>query len=45
MAKMSVGQRAMLTATPDFAYGAAGMPPVIPQNATLKFDVELISFK
>ncbi|KAL7387692.1 hypothetical protein ABVT39_027596 [Epinephelus coioides] len=43
VAKMSVGQRARLTCTPDFAYGARGYPPVIPPNATLIFDVELLS--
>ncbi|TDL18113.1 peptidyl-prolyl cis-trans isomerase [Rickenella mellea] len=40
--QLSVGQKAILTATPDFAYGARGFPPVIPPNSTLKFEVELI---
>ena len=40
---MSVGQRAKLTCTHDFAYGPRGMPPVIPPSATLQFDVELLS--
>lgn len=44
VAQMSKGQRAKLTCTPDYAYGTDGMPPVIPRNATLVFDVELISF-
>ena len=44
VAQMSVGERSNLTCTPDFAYGQQGYPPVIPQNATLIFDVELISF-
>ena len=39
---MSVGQRAKLTCTPDYAYGPRGIPGVIPPNATLVFDVELI---
>jgi FKBP-type peptidyl-prolyl cis-trans isomerase len=43
VAQMSVGERANLTCTPDYAFGAGGHPPVIPQNATLIFDVELIS--
>jgi FK506-binding protein 1 len=43
VATMSVGERANLTASPDYAYGARGFPPVIPPNSTLIFDVELIS--
>ncbi|XP_061696248.1 peptidyl-prolyl cis-trans isomerase FKBP1A-like [Syngnathoides biaculeatus] len=43
VAQMSVGQVARLTCTPDFAYGSSGFPPVIPANATLVFEVELIS--
>ncbi|CAH2245904.1 peptidyl-prolyl cis-trans isomerase FKBP1B [Pelobates cultripes] len=42
IAQMSLGQRSMLTITPDFAYGATGHPGVIPPNATLLFDVELM---
>lgn len=42
VAGMSVGERAKLTCTADFAYGEDGFPPVIPANATLVFDVELI---
>eukprot|EP01137_Pigoraptor_chileana_P009384 Opistho-2@57536 len=45
VAQMSVGQRAKLTCTPDYAYGANGFPPVIPANSTLIFDVELIKFQ
>ncbi|CAL8250375.1 unnamed protein product [Boreogadus saida] len=42
VAQMSVGQQARLTCTPDFAYGSKGHPGVIPPNATLIFDVELL---
>ncbi|XP_060871634.1 peptidyl-prolyl cis-trans isomerase FKBP1A isoform X1 [Metopolophium dirhodum] len=42
VAQMSIGSRAKLTCTPDYAYGALGHPGVIPPNATLIFDVELI---
>ncbi|NP_001079382.1 peptidyl-prolyl cis-trans isomerase FKBP1A isoform X1 [Xenopus laevis] len=42
VAQMSVGQRARLTCSPDFAYGATGHPGIIPPNATLTFDVELL---
>merc|ERR1712226_1565022 len=41
--QMSIGQRAKLPASPDYAYGAEGAGGVIPPNATLIFDVELIS--
>lgn len=40
--QMSVGQRAKLVCTPDYAYGSRGHPGVIPPNATLNFDVELL---
>ncbi|KAH7106910.1 peptidyl-prolyl isomerase [Auriculariales sp. MPI-PUGE-AT-0066] len=43
--QLSVGQKAILTCTPDFAYGARGFPPVIPPNSTLKFEVELMSIQ
>ncbi|KAI0346049.1 peptidyl-prolyl cis-trans isomerase [Trametopsis cervina] len=40
--QLSLGSKAILTATPDYAYGARGFPPVIPANATLRFEVELL---
>ena len=45
VAKMSLGQRAVLTCSPDYAYGKKGHPGVIPPNSTLKFDVELLGMK
>ncbi|KAM4691546.1 peptidyl-prolyl cis-trans isomerase FKBP1A [Rhinophrynus dorsalis] len=42
VAQMSVGQRARLTCSPDYAYGCTGHPGIIPPNATLIFDVELL---
>ncbi len=44
-ATMQKGERAVLTCSPDAAYGEDGYPPVIPASATLVFDVELIDFK
>ncbi|CEH12114.1 fk506-binding protein fkbp12 [Ceraceosorus bombacis] len=41
--QLSVGERAKLTITPDYGYGAQGYPPVIPANSTLIFDVELLA--
>ncbi|XP_067677989.1 uncharacterized protein [Haliotis asinina] len=40
--QMTVGEKARLTISPDYGYGAAGAAGVIPPNATLIFDVELI---
>ncbi|KAK8380880.1 hypothetical protein O3P69_008059 [Scylla paramamosain] len=43
VAQMSVGQKARLVCSPDYAYGEKGFPGVIPPNATLTFDVELLA--
>ncbi|KAK8798423.1 hypothetical protein WA538_005345 [Blastocystis sp. DL] len=39
---MSLGERCKLTLSPDYGYGPRGVPGVIPPNATLVFDVELL---
>ncbi|KAL2652977.1 hypothetical protein R1flu_021105 [Riccia fluitans] len=44
VATMKKGEQAIFTIAPENAYGEAGAPPSIPPNATLKFDVELISW-
>mmetsp|Transcript_15389 Transcript_15389/g.33863 ORF Transcript_15389/g.33863 Transcript_15389/m.33863 type:complete len:672 (-) Transcript_15389:131-2146(-) len=41
---MRKGEVAKFTFQPQFAYGEAGTPPVIPPNAVLIFEVELISW-
>ena len=43
-ATMKKGERAFLTCGPGKAYGASGSPPLIPPNATLRFEVELLGF-
>ena len=42
--QLKKGQKAILTCPPDYAYGSRGAGKVIPPNATLKFEVELLDF-
>jgi len=45
VAQLSIGERARLICSPDYAYGSRGHPGVIPPNATLVFDVELLGIE
>jgi len=39
---MAFGERASLVIPPDYAYGEEGVPPFIPPDATLLYDVEIL---
>lgn len=42
---MAKGEKARVTLKPEYAYGAQGSPPKIPANATLIFEMELLSWQ
>merc|ERR1719183_2816853 len=44
VATMKKAELAKFTLSPEFAYGEGGSPPKIPANATLVFEVELLSW-
>ncbi len=42
---MKVGEKKILKIAPEDAYGAAGIPGIIPPNSALNFEVELLQIK
>ena len=45
VAQLKVGDKVRLTIPPEMGYGARGAGGVIPPNATLVFDVELLDIR
>ena len=43
--KMHRGEKWLLIVPPEMAYGATGKPPLIPRQATLLFEMELLDFE
>lgn len=41
---MKKGEKSILRCRADYGYGEQGSPPTIPANATLNFEVELLSW-
>ncbi len=41
---MAKGEKAKVTLRPEYGYGKQGSPPKIPSNATLVFEMELVSW-
>ncbi|EME26651.1 FK506-binding protein 4/5 [Galdieria sulphuraria] len=44
VATMKKGEKAKVTIKPEYGYGENGMPPKIPENATLVFEMELVDW-
>lgn len=45
VATMRKGESSFFIVTPDYAYGAIGMPPHVPPNASLLLHIDLCDWK
>ncbi|PRT54447.1 hypothetical protein B9G98_02067 [Wickerhamiella sorbophila] len=43
--KISLGEKAVINITSDYAYGERGFPGFVPPNSNLIFEVEMLEFK
>jgi FK506-binding protein 1 len=43
--RISKGTKCLLEIPPNRAYGARGFPPMIPPNATLEYEIELLAIE
>ena len=44
VAQMKIGDKVKMTIPPELAYGVRGAGDIIPRNATLLFEIELLGF-
>jgi len=45
MQHLNIGQKAVITCSPSWAYGAAGNPPSVPPNSYVVFNVDVIKIE
>lgn len=45
LAQMRVGEMVRVDCSPEYAYGEKGAPPLIPPNAAMTFELELLSIR
>lgn len=43
--QMCIGERSNVIVTPEYSYGAEGLPPLIPPNTSLTFDITLLGYR